>query len=212
MSTTSITLTGRDLTIAEVTRFARDGDVRVTIAPDAREVLGRSRAPVEQALAKGQTIYGVNTGFGKLANVSIAGDRLDQLQLNLIRSHAAGMGDPLPRDVVRAAMLLRANVLLRPTSGVRPALVDALVALINAGIVPVVPEQGSVGASGDLAPLAHIAQVLMGRARSWTATAHRSRGAGASSDTGSPRSGLLPRKGSRSSTEPRPRPRCSRCW
>jgi len=117
---------------------------------------------VEKALAEGRTIYGVNTGFGKLANVSIPPDRLDQLQLNLIRSHAAGMGDSLPRDVVRAAMLLRANVLLRPTSGVRPALAEALVALINAGIVPVVPEQGSVGASGDLAPLAHIAQVLIG--------------------------------------------------
>jgi len=94
--------------------------------------------------------------------VRIAPDRLEQLQVNLIRSHAAGVGAPLPRDVVRAAMLLRANVLLRPTSGVRPVLVDALVDLINAGIVPCVPEQGSVGASGDLAPLAHIAQVLMG--------------------------------------------------
>ncbi|MEP7327491.1 MAG: histidine ammonia-lyase [Gemmatimonadota bacterium] len=162
MPTNPLVLTGQDLTIADMTRFARGGDVPVTIAPKARDALARSRGLVEQALAKGQTIYGVNTGFGKLANVSIAADRLDQLQLNLIRSHAAGVGDPLPRDVVRAAMLLRANVLLRPTSGVRPALVDALVALINAGIVPLVPEQGSVGASGDLAPLAHIAQVLMG--------------------------------------------------
>ncbi|HEV8124703.1 MAG TPA: histidine ammonia-lyase [Gemmatimonadales bacterium] len=162
MPTTTLMLTGRDLTIADTVRFARNGDVRVTVAPEAREALGRSRGLVEKALGEGRTIYGVNTGFGKLANVSIAPDRLDQLQLNLIRSHAAGMGDPLPRDVVRAAMLLRANVLLRPTSGVRPALADALVALINAGIVPVVPEQGSVGASGDLAPLAHIAQVLIG--------------------------------------------------
>ena len=162
MPTASLTLTGQHLTVADTVRFARSADVRVTIAPEAREALARSRGLVEKALAEGRTIYGVNTGFGKLANVSIPPDRLDQLQLNLIRSHAAGMGDSLPRDVVRAAMLLRANVLLRPTSGVRPALAEALVALINAGIVPVVPEQGSVGASGDLAPLAHIAQVLIG--------------------------------------------------
>ena len=86
-----------------------------------------SRRLVEAAIASGQTIYGINTGFGKLANVRIAPDQLDQLQVNLIRSHAAGVGDPLPADVVRALMLLRANVLLRPTSGVRPELVDALV-------------------------------------------------------------------------------------
>lgn len=162
MPTATLTLTGRDLTIADTVRFARDPELRVSIAREAKEALGRSREIVEKALREGQTIYGVNTGFGKLANVLIAPDRLDRLQLNLIRSHAAGVGDPLPRDVVRAAMLLRANVLLRPTSGVRPALAEALVALINAGIVPLVPEQGSVGASGDLAPLAHIAQVLMG--------------------------------------------------
>src|SRR5207253_5091927 len=95
-------------------------------------------------------------------NVRVAPDQLDRLQANLIRSHSAGVGAPLPAGVVRAVMLLRANVLLRPTSGVRPELVDALVALHTAGIVPLVPEQGSVGASGDLAPLSHIALTLMG--------------------------------------------------
>lgn len=165
-----LTLNGRDLTIADTVRFARNLDLKIAVAREARDALARSRELVERALAAGQTIYGVNTGFGKLANVRIAPDRLDQLQLNLIRSHAAGVGDPLPRDVVRAAMLLRANVLLRPTSGVRPALVDALVALVNAGLVPLVPEQGSVGASGDLAPLAHIAQVLIGEGEVLTAT------------------------------------------
>jgi histidine ammonia-lyase len=158
----TLTIDGRSLSIADTTRFARDTDARVSIAPEARARLARSRALVEQAIAGGATIYGINTGFGKLANVRVAQDRLDQLQANLIRSHAAGVGSPLPRDVVRAAMLLRANVLLRPTSGVRPELVDALASLINAGVVPWVPEQGSVGASGDLAPLAHMAQVLMG--------------------------------------------------
>jgi histidine ammonia-lyase len=162
MTQTACELDGRSLTVAEVVRVARDGKVRVTVAPAAREALGGSRRLVEAAIASGRTIYGINTGFGKLANVRVAPDKLDQLQTNLIRSHAAGVGTPLPATVVRGLMLLRANVLLRPTSGVRPELVDALVALLNAGIVPRVPEQGSVGASGDLAPLSHVALVLMG--------------------------------------------------
>ena len=158
----TLSIDGRSLSIEDTARFAREVDARVAVTPEARARLAVSRALVEKAIEGGATIYGINTGFGKLANVRIAPDRLHQLQANLIRSHAAGVGAPLPRDVVRAAMLLRANVLLRPTSGVRPELVDALVALINAGVVPFVPEQGSVGASGDLAPLAHIAQVMMG--------------------------------------------------
>ena len=159
---TTISLTGASLSIADVVRLARDPSVQVVAAPAARERLGASRRSVEQALAGGATIYGINTGFGKLANVRIAADQLDQLQANLVRSHAAGVGVPLPMDVVRAMMALRANVLLRPTSGVRPALVDALLAVLAAGLVPLVPEQGSVGASGDLAPLAHVALTLMG--------------------------------------------------
>jgi histidine ammonia-lyase len=155
-------LDGRSLTVPDVVRVARDGGVQVRVAADAREALHASRQSVEAAIASGQTIYGINTGFGKLANVRVPPDRLDQLQTNLIRSHAAGVGAPLPAAVVRALMLLRANVLLRPTSGVRPGLVDALVALLNAGVVPLVPEQGSVGASGDLAPLSHVALALMG--------------------------------------------------
>src|SRR5258705_225569 len=116
----------------------------------------------QRAIDTGHNIYGINTGFGKLANVRVAPDQLEQLQANLLRSHAAGVGTPLPPPVVRAVMLLRANVLLRPTSGVRPELVEALVALLNGGIIPLVPEQGSVGASGDLAPLSHIGLALMG--------------------------------------------------
>ena len=162
MRRTACVLDGRSLTVAEVVRVARDPAVRVAVAPAAREDLLGSRRLVEAAIASGQAIYGINTGFGKLANVRVAPDKLDQLQANLIRSHAAGVGEPLPAAVVRAVMLLRANVLLRPTSGVRPELVDALVALLNAGIVPLVPEQGSVGASGDLAPLSHVALALMG--------------------------------------------------
>jgi histidine ammonia-lyase len=158
----TIALSGQDLSIEDVVRVAREPETRILLKDDARVRLERSRGLVDKAVAAGETIYGINTGFGKLANVRVPAGQLDQLQVNLIRSHAAGVGSPLPADAVRAAMLLRANVLLRPTSGVRPALVEALVALLNAGIVPRVPEQGSVGASGDLAPLSHIAMVLLG--------------------------------------------------
>ena len=155
-------LDGQSLEIEDVVRVARDPVARVGVQPAARRSLLESRARVDRAIGSGRTIYGINTGFGKLANVRIPPDQLDQLQANLIRSHAAGMGAPLSPTVVRAVMLLRANVLLRPTSGVRPELVDALVALFNAGLIPLVPEQGSVGASGDLAPLSHIGLALMG--------------------------------------------------
>ncbi|HET6778716.1 MAG TPA: histidine ammonia-lyase [Gemmatimonadales bacterium] len=153
---------GESLTIEDVVRVARNPKVRVDLQPAARRVLLRSRGRVEQAIQSNQTIYGINTGFGKLANVRIPPHQLDQLQTNLIRSHASGVGNPLPVGVVRAVMLLRANVLLRPTSGVRPELAEALVAMLNAGVLPLVPEQGSVGASGDLAPLSHIGLALMG--------------------------------------------------
>ncbi|HEU5304791.1 MAG TPA: histidine ammonia-lyase [Gemmatimonadales bacterium] len=155
-------LDGQSLTVEDVVRVARNPAIRVALSPHARGTLLESRRMVERAIESGQTIYGINTGFGKLANVRIPPDKLDQLQANLIRSHAAGVGTPLPPPVVRAIILLRANVLLRPTSGVRPELVEALVAMLNAGVYPVVPEQGSVGASGDLAPLSHIGLALMG--------------------------------------------------
>jgi histidine ammonia-lyase len=162
MPQSTCVLDGQSLAIKDVVGVARDAAVRIAVQPEARRALLDSRRLVDRAIGSGETIYGINTGFGKLANVRIPPDQLDQLQANLIRSHAAGMGDPLAPATVRAVMLLRANVLLRPTSGVRPELVDALVALLNAGIIPRVPEQGSVGASGDLAPLSHIGLALMG--------------------------------------------------
>ena len=162
MPTDTLMLDGDSLTTADVVHAARTPACRVSVRPTALAALEVSRARVEQALASGQTIYGINTGFGKLANVRIAPGDLARLQVNLLRSHAAGVGGPLPAEIVRGLMLLRANVLLRTTSGVRPALVEALLGLLNAGIVPAVPEQGSVGASGDLAPLSHVALVLMG--------------------------------------------------
>jgi histidine ammonia-lyase len=157
-----LVLDGHSLTIADVVRIARVPGVVVRADPGALAEAATSRAIIDRAVARGETMYGINTGFGKLANVRVAPDQLDRLQANLIRSHAAGVGTPLDPGVVRAIMLLRANVLLRPTSGVRPTLAEALIALLNSGTIPWVPEQGSVGASGDLAPLAHLALVLMG--------------------------------------------------
>jgi histidine ammonia-lyase len=159
--TRSITLTGDSLTITDVIAVSR-GLAAVEIDASAASRADGSRAAVERLLASGEPIYGVNTGFGKLASVRVPPDQLLQLQRNLILSHVAGVGDPLPADAVRAAMLLRANVLLRETSGVRSVLAKHIAAMLNARIHPVVPEQGSVGASGDLAPLSHIAYGMMG--------------------------------------------------
>src|SRR3989440_1633242 len=152
---------GRPLPIADVAAVARH-DAPVAIAPHALVNVTASRRAVEAAVARGDTIYGVNTGFGKLAHVRIKPDQARDLQLNLIRSHASGVGEPLPADAVRAMMLLRANVLLRGTSGVRPILPELIVGMLNAQVHPRVPSQGSVGASGDLAPLAHLALAMIG--------------------------------------------------
>src|SRR6059036_2041314 len=156
-----LSLDGHSLSIADVVAVARHG-VRVAIAPHALAAVTASRRTVEAAVARGDTIYGVNTGFGKLAHVRIKPEQTRELQRNLIRSHASGVGDPLSVDVVRAMMLLRANVLVRGTSGVRPALPELLVDMLNQKIHPTVPSQGSVGASGDLAPLAHLALAMIG--------------------------------------------------
>lgn len=177
-------LDGHSLTIEDVVRVARNPAVRVSLEPAARVALVASRRLVDRAIESRQTIYGINTGFGKLANVRIPPDQLDQLQTNLLRSHASGIGSPLPGPVVRAVMLLRANVLLRPTSGVRPELAEAMVAMLNAGVLPLVPEQGSVGASGDLAPLSHIGLVLMGEGQVLTGNGVPAPAAGALSAAG----------------------------
>ncbi|UCF40254.1 MAG: histidine ammonia-lyase [Gemmatimonadota bacterium] len=156
-----IILTGDSLTISDVIAVSRDF-ASIEVDPAAAERADRSRKAVERMLATGEAVYGINTGFGKLAGVRIPPDHLLQLQRNLILSHVAGVGEPLPVEVVRAAMLLRANVLLRETSGVRSVLATHIATMLNAAIHPVVPEQGSVGASGDLAPLSHIAYGMMG--------------------------------------------------
>src|SRR5580700_6104913 len=135
---------------------------QVTLSPPARRQMENSRALIDRLAAGDDPIYAVNTGVGLLANVRIPRGELDQLQRNLIRSHCAGVGEPLAREVVRAMMLIRANVLAKGFSGIRPLVAERICALINRGVTPVVPSQGSVGASGDLAPLAHMAMVLIG--------------------------------------------------
>jgi len=157
----SLVLDGQALSVAEVEFVARKGR-RVEIASTALERVAASRKLIEEILTTGQTVYGVNTGFGKLSDVRIPSDKLAQLQTNLVRSHAGGVGQPLSEAESRAMLLLRANVLAKGFSGCRVELVQLLVALLNAGIHPVIPEKGSVGASGDLAPLAHLALVVIG--------------------------------------------------
>jgi histidine ammonia-lyase len=157
----AVTLNGQPLSLAEI-EAASVSHVRVEIAIAARERIAASRALVEQIVAAGQTVYGVNTGFGKLSDVRISDENLAQLQTNLVRSHAGGVGQPMSEAESRAMLLLRANVLAKGFSGTRIQVLELLVDLLNAGVHPVIPEKGSVGASGDLAPLAHLALVVIG--------------------------------------------------
>jgi len=154
-------LNGQALTLAEIEGVALGG-CRVEVARDAFGRVAESRNLIESILAAGETVYGVNTGFGKLADVRITADKLAELQINLVRSHAGGVGEPLAEAEARAMLALRANVLAKGFSGVRTELLELLVGLLNAGVHPVIPEKGSVGASGDLAPLAHLALVVVG--------------------------------------------------
>ena len=149
------------LTLADVITVMA-GESAVSLSGAARRRVADNRAYVESLVAAGKTVYGVTTGFGRFATTAIAAGDVEELQHNLLRSHAIGVGPPVPADLVRAMLLLRAQSLALGASGVRPELIDALLAMLNAGVVPVVPAQGSVGASGDLAPLAHLALPLIG--------------------------------------------------
>lgn len=155
------TLVGRPLSLRDVVRVARDGQP-VALCPDAARRIAASRAYVEQIVAEGRMVYGVTTGFGKLANVRIDPADVQQLQRNLIVSHAMGVGAPFPTEVVRAMLLLRAQSLAQGNSGIRVDVIVLLLAMLDRGVHPVIPCQGSVGASGDLAPLAHMALTLIG--------------------------------------------------
>ena len=156
-----LVLDGQALTLTEIEDVALRARP-VGIAAAAIERVKASRELIEGILAAGQTVYGVNTGFGKLSDVRIPSDKLAQLQMNLVRSHAGGLGNPLAEGEARAMLLLRANVLAKGFSGNRLEVVDLLTEMLNAGVTPVIPERGSVGASGDLAPLAHLALVAIG--------------------------------------------------
>jgi histidine ammonia-lyase len=160
----SVSLTGNDLTFAQLYEVALRGE-QVHLAAAATEWMNASRAVVDRLVASGSTAYGINTGFGKLASVRISTEQVRQLQVNLVRSHSCGVGTPLSEGETRAMMLLRANALAKGLSGVRPLVVDTLCQMLNAKVHPVIPSQGSVGASGDLAPLAHLAQVVIGEGR-----------------------------------------------
>jgi histidine ammonia-lyase len=161
-----IQLDGHSLTLDDLLAVARRGET-VAIADAARARVVAARALVNEFAERAEPTYGINTGFGDFAEVRVAADSLAALQVNLLRSHAAGVGEALPVPVVRATMALRANVLAKGFSGIRLETLDRLVEMLNRGVHPVVPSRGSVGASGDLAPLAHLALVLIGEGEAW---------------------------------------------
>jgi histidine ammonia-lyase len=163
----AIGLTGDDLTVDDVWAVAVEG-AGATLSDEAREKMGAARRLVERAVhGSREHTYGVNTGFGRFVAVAIPEEQTAELQLRLLRSHACGVGEPYPDEIVRAALLLRANALAKGNSGARVETVELLLALLEAGVLPVVPSRGSVGASGDLAPLAHLALPLVGEGEAW---------------------------------------------
>src|ERR1044072_4476048 len=154
-------LKGQQLTLQQIVDVAK-GREQVVLADEARVRVERARQVGQDIVTQGRNVYGVNTGFGKLSDVSIDKSDLLQLQLNLVRSHSCGLGEPLSEPEARAMLLLRANVLAAGFSGARPLVIDTLIAMLEKDVTPVIPEKGSVGASGDLAPLAHLALAAIG--------------------------------------------------
>jgi len=160
-----IQLSGTGLDARALARIA--AGAKVSLDPGALARVAENRQVIQRILAEGRTVYGINTGFGQFATVVIPPGQLAALQLNLVRSHAAGVGEPLPQDQTRALMAARINCLLKGHSGIRPEPIRLLADCLNAGVLPVIPSQGSVGASGDLAPLAHMALLLVGEGEAW---------------------------------------------
>lgn len=160
----AVLINGRDLTVEEVIRVCRNNE-EVQLTEEAVEAVKKARAYIERKLEEKAVIYGLTTGFGKFANVVISNEQTETLQKNLIISHTCAMGNPYPRHYVRAAMLLRCNALARGNSGIRLETLQTLIDMLNKGIHPVIPEKGSLGASGDLAPLSHIALALIGEGK-----------------------------------------------
>ncbi|WP_264805014.1 histidine ammonia-lyase [Cytobacillus sp. NCCP-133] len=156
-----VTLNGNQLTLNEIKRVLFEGE-RVAASEESMKSVKNSHTAVKKIVSEEKVVYGINTGFGKFSDVRIDQGDVQDLQLNLIRSHACGVGESFPESVSRAMLLLRANALLKGFSGVRPVLIETLLELVNKNIHPVIPQQGSLGASGDLAPLSHLALVLLG--------------------------------------------------
>jgi len=159
----TLKLTGHDLGQKEIEAILENPSITIEIGPETMERIKASRRVVDDAIGRNDIAYGINTGFGKLSSVQIDKKGLSQLQKNLIMSHAVGVGEPLDRTTARFALLFRINALVKGHSGVRPLLIKTLIEIYNKGLAPVIPRQGSVGASGDLAPLAHMALVLLGK-------------------------------------------------
>ena len=159
-------LTGSNLSGQEVVRCVRQGEP-VELDADQLQKVRRSRELIVELIRRGKPIYGINTGFGLLANTSISAENVADLQRNLILSHSCGVGAPFSEEVVKAMMILRANALMKGHSGIRPEVIELLVELVNRGVTPLIPSQGSVGASGDLVPLAHMSAVLIGEGQAY---------------------------------------------
>ena len=156
-----IAIDGKSLTLEQVIAAARSGEL-VELTQESREAINKTRAYVDKKLAEKAVVYGLTTGFGKFSDTFVPEDQTAALQRNLIISHSCAMGQPLPTEVVRAAMLLRCNALARGNSGIRLSTIETMLNMLNKGVHPIVPEKGSLGASGDLAPLAHLVLVMLG--------------------------------------------------
>ena len=157
---------GESLTIEKVVAVARY-DAPVKLSESCYEAIDRARALVDRIVSEDRRVYGISTGFGEFSKINVGHEQSGQLQENLILSHCVAVGTPFGREIVRAMMLLRANALVRGNSGIRRELIECLIDMLNKGVTPEVPRQGSLGASGDLAPLAHMALVLIGRGEAW---------------------------------------------
>lgn len=162
----TLILDGKSLTIQDVYEAA-NGLARIRLSPAARQSIKKSRRVVNEWSANNEVVYGVTTGFGDFSNIKISAENLEKLQENLILSHAAGAGEPLPREIVRAMMVLRVNALVQGYSGIRAETVNLLTQMYNAGIIPIIPSRGSVGSSGDLVQLAHLVLSMMGKGKVW---------------------------------------------
>ncbi len=189
----AVTITGSQLTIEDIEAVARRGEA-VKLHPDALARIVSCRAFLEKRIAAGEIMYGVNTGIGEFSEVVLSDDQVHEFQKYLIYNHAAGIGEPCPEDWVRAAMLLRVNVHAHGNSGCRPEITRTLIAMLNAGVTPVVCRKGSVGACGDLAPMSQIALLMMGEGEAFY-KGERMDGADALAAAGIPVPGLQARDG-----------------